>query len=1087
MEEPHVSRFETNFLTVCVMLTTGCGGWATGTIVQADGCGDNVCQAEEDCNNCAADCGACAACGNSTCEPTESCHDCPGDCGICEGCGNTICDPQESCSDCPGDCGDCESCGDTICDPREDCRSCPLDCGACDSCGNATCDPTEDCTSCTADCSCQTCGDGSCDPTEDCYLCPLDCGACVPVCGDGRCEPGEDCTTCANDCSCARCGDGVCDPIEHCVECPEDCGGACANLDVPLIIRDVAGVARHNEPVSSGVPMPLGVLQEPVGLKVTDSSGQPVPAQFKVLERWREHGQDGSIRWLLVTFLADVPANGRSEYRLGFGINPSPVDPITVLDAGSSFHVAGQAFAKDFSSPFDLVLTAADGAQHHGHDLSTLAWTVEETGPVRVMLKAESETEPDRFGFIAWIYAYAGLERWDMTLVLKNTPRTPRGPFYFRDFSVRWDRPGTEYALGGDVGTLITGTIGDTEHVFLYQDSSGTDRWDLLNDGMSTPTHDGVAAFVLNWDDVTWRFGIPEFLGFKVLSSGNEVEAGNQALGWARLGSSGVLVRDFWQQYPKAVEVEPDRLTVRLWPDYWNGHDGLHWLDDVQRKAHDLSFVARSVSDDDALAFNHPLVIYSGVDWYRATGVAGYVSDNHSEQEPDPTHIGQWEHNWVMWGGNYLDRIRRRYHESPMDPFIRTGDPFYAYRTQLAGRHSSGMTPMWLDRYSFPEDEGLLRSNTYCSPVRDTGEYSSVSDHHGYKIWNPQHWTAREIFDAYRLFGDPLAYDAVEKTGVYMQFWVQRRQTTPIGETRQDALPQNVLAEAYRVTGDPSLLASLNDYLDVMWGTINKERGYYVPNVRRFAPMGADKSFMLAFLAEGLEQTYSLTGDQRAVDMITGITDYVMAEAYVGPCFAVIYEAPIDPVLRDQELEAARLSEKALCERGSGWQEWRLMSLAALSYLHTGEEKYFTVFDDLYQAQLNEGGLYHVWDSRMDQLLERPRADTTPPPVITDLSASVQGAKVTLTWTAPVDAASYQIKIAEYSMVDRIVWPDQAGSASNWWAAEHAEGEPIPSAPGTIERAEVSDLPAATYAIGIRSLDAASNRSGISNQVVVSW
>ncbi|MFC1609884.1 hypothetical protein ACFL6C_02910 [Myxococcota bacterium] len=138
MEEPHVSRFETNFLTVCVMLTTGCGGWATGTIVQADGCGDNVCQAEEDCNNCAADCGVCAACGDSTCEPTESCHDCPGDCGICEGCGDTICAPQESCSDCPGDCGDCKRCGDIICDPQEDCRSCPLDCGACDSCSNAT-------------------------------------------------------------------------------------------------------------------------------------------------------------------------------------------------------------------------------------------------------------------------------------------------------------------------------------------------------------------------------------------------------------------------------------------------------------------------------------------------------------------------------------------------------------------------------------------------------------------------------------------------------------------------------------------------------------------------------------------------------------------------------------------------------------------------------------------------------------------------------------------------------------------------------------------------------------------------------------
>lgn len=48
------------------------------------GCGDGVCDSDETCDSCAADCGQCpAGCGDGVCAGTESCTTCPSDCGTC--------------------------------------------------------------------------------------------------------------------------------------------------------------------------------------------------------------------------------------------------------------------------------------------------------------------------------------------------------------------------------------------------------------------------------------------------------------------------------------------------------------------------------------------------------------------------------------------------------------------------------------------------------------------------------------------------------------------------------------------------------------------------------------------------------------------------------------------------------------------------------------------------------------------------------------------------------------------------------------------------------------------------------------------
>ncbi len=85
-------------------------------------------------------------------------------------------------------------------------------------------------------------------------------------------------------------------------------------FSVPLQIRDNSGVARRDWPVTTGVPLPVGVVQDVGQLRLTDAAGREIPVQFSVLSRYG--ARDNSLRWVLLDFQTDVPANGEVTLQL---------------------------------------------------------------------------------------------------------------------------------------------------------------------------------------------------------------------------------------------------------------------------------------------------------------------------------------------------------------------------------------------------------------------------------------------------------------------------------------------------------------------------------------------------------------------------------------------------------------------------------------------------------------------------------------------------------------------------------------------------------------------------------------------------
>ena len=85
--------------------------------------------------------------------------------------------------------------------------------------------------------------------------------------------------------------------------------GIDATAEVTLTVRDTVGL-NSRRPVTGGIPLAQGTAPADSPFFLKDDRGESVPCQTSVLARWK----DGSVRWLLLDFLAGPPPNGMAEF-----------------------------------------------------------------------------------------------------------------------------------------------------------------------------------------------------------------------------------------------------------------------------------------------------------------------------------------------------------------------------------------------------------------------------------------------------------------------------------------------------------------------------------------------------------------------------------------------------------------------------------------------------------------------------------------------------------------------------------------------------------------------------------------------------
>ncbi len=399
--------------------------------------------------------------------------------------------------------------------------------------------------------------------------------------------------------------------------------------EIPLTVRNRHGVDAVAWPVSSGVPFPQGVLGSESDLRLMLGDEEAL-AQFRPLGTW----PDGSIKWVLVTILADVPAGESTDYVLQYGRDVSAMTaaaryaPIAreqgdrvILDTGAvelAIDEHGQLVGPNGPHVTELV-ESARGA--FSSALSDAELTIEENGPVRVVVRS-----------VGNLVAEDGSESFEV----EQRVEAWRGQPFAR------------------VHHTFTNTLPDEVSETTLDTSSASRFVDIERVSFAVPAEGGAWEAALRDGEPlslsvgarVWQRFHDEFEPAGAEPVNDRITGGLVADG----GAMAVSVRDFWQQYPKAFEIADDAVRVDLAPDFEEGlydefpfeneghqlfyylRDGSYTLTRGMAKTHELLLDFGEGAAARSEIFQEPLLLTAEPEWYCDSKVFYNVAPRDEER-----------------------------------------------------------------------------------------------------------------------------------------------------------------------------------------------------------------------------------------------------------------------------------------------------------------------------------------------------------------------------------------------------------------------------------------------------------------------
>lgn len=591
-----------------------------------------------------------------------------------------------------------------------------------------------------------------------------------------------------------------------------------SQLNVPLTVKDGANLGDASQyPVKLGVPLPIGQYDDVNRFRVTDATGNTVPAQFDVLGRYLPRSR--SIRVVLVQFKADIVRNGTTRYFLkddGAGNDAAGLaltedtDKITVNAGTLRFEIKKSGFnlfdrlsydangngvfetSEELISPDasnGAALTDTLGSATLGSAKTGLQVTVEERGPVRACIRVESPTDATLagWGFDVRLYAYYNTPFITMDYFLKNSQYGPVGHnLYFSKFTLanKLQNLGTCTArLGGAIGT-------------------------------NAGAYEGALSSAVAVASTAWK-----------AYSVNGTAGTGKCIGYADLSDAtkGVMavVRKFSEMHPCQLEIGADKsLNVNLMPQ------GRHLLVDETRAAHQvmLYFHPGSATQADlflqAGLFQKWPVVLVQPKWYTESHAISdfggfYTLDTAWNpglyQMPGDIPAADTERKtgWRNWGGDVGRRWSYTVGGWPpfLGHFVMSGHPGHLYEADDLVRHESSLRPMWIDDYQFPRDRGLkVIGYPAGAGTRPPGGPSGDPDF--WSSWDYQHAWVFRIAEYYFFTGERFCADYLtQHADLYLN---EDNFTTITGAPNSQTVdmhrgitePMRTVLDAYKATGE---------------------------------------------------------------------------------------------------------------------------------------------------------------------------------------------------------------------------------------------------------------------------------------------
>ncbi len=642
-------------------------------------------------------------------------------------------------------------------------------------------------------------------------------------------------------------------------------------------------------PVSSGVPFPRAAVTSLAHLQLKDAAGSVIPAQFAGLARW----PDGSYKSVLVTFLAD-PGSEAFQLESDPAVAPStPATPLQVADSPKEltvttgplrftigkdrFTLFRQAWADAnadgqftdneaiLTAPADIFLTdAKEGGTFRVSLDPHPRIEVEEAGPLRIVIRAAGSLHSDKgkklTDYIIRLYAYAGQDtvQVDYSLVDTREERDVEAERsqlalavsgYGIELPVKL--PSATGLFAGEGGQVFAGPSEGSP--YLYQ--SGEMRY---VDGSLQPfdfSFEGIAQ-------------------------------GRKADGWMDLSNEqkgvAVIVRKFWQQFPKELAIDDGKMLVWLHPQRASGdrpdvrYPANHAEDNRYRRPNTFYFPREGGAKtyqmllqfhkgpgqwatirDLARTFDDPPRALASAAWYCQSGVFGDLLEAGpwSEGYEAWLHDGVYQRSIgdhlesgslsVLFGWrDYGDRMRPGwagvrdnvkipgfYNDTHIGAhiyfiqYLRSLDPIWWDIGEMATRHWMDIDVSHANRLGYWKDHKG-------KPVGFGPGEAHVIKHemidHECRNLHGGHAHLSGLPDYYLLTGDRRALEVMREVGDWWSNAAPVLFGTPVGKPhwaeaeRDYAWPLFTLNEAYRGTGDPKYhqaAAQIVKHLTEWWQT----------------------------------------------------------------------------------------------------------------------------------------------------------------------------------------------------------------------------------------------------------------------------
>ena len=540
-----------------------------------------------------------------------------------------------------------------------------------------------------------------------------------------------------------------------------------------------------------------------------------------------------------------------------------------------------------------IVLIGPDGARYRT-DLAHPKWTVEQHGPIRACVRLEgthrAEDGRELFSYIVRLHVFRGQ------------------PF------VKFD-----YTFINDYQDALMAQVEAIE--LLFSTNSHEDNVLVLGGQATEP------ARLDQVDDQQFEI--------------NGKKSGERAPGWAAIGSPGggvaVGVHQFWQNWPKSLEVHPGTLTVGLCPDFvsgrYDGHplmeeakhyyylrDGVYTFKIGMARTHQLwaSFFSGEPDVEGLADFyratEQPLLAQCSPDYICASGVLGdappanpkkhhgydaflnamfqkHLDDQENLRENGMLNFGDW-YNVSKFGGGWGNQEYDTSHNF-FTQYLRTGDRRYFDRARQGAWHLMDVDTLHavnphifgLEHHGEPAP-----GHVWCHSVGHTGGYydrAPMKTSRWYQIGYLQemgHVWIDGLSDWYAVTGNRRALDVAVMAADRVA------SVCPTGYSdhiRQLGWPLNMMMTAYEMTGEDRYLAAAERQWDLLRSHLDPERGWVVmlayghcSHKGTAGRCRGQNSYMLALTLSALARYHQATGDPEVLQALSIGLDQLIRDSW---------------------------------------------------------------------------------------------------------------------------------------------------------------------------------------------------------------